>query len=400
MRRQQYKVRWMIYWTILLGACNLTTGPAPDATTSPTSTPTTAAVVNTPMIAPSPTEHSVLVATAEPGTLVLDFVALMCSAQWSNSALYLPCPGDENAVSAGYIGRVETPTLSSGQVVQAPALLTVPTREGTGRGIFGRYASFMVQPGDIFYATLACQQGEGACEVAFSLHYYNEAGVFQTQPLGEWTFSSAEGDPSMAATPVQVPLSALGGQTVEFVLTVREEGDSQDDRALWILPHIQRDPSAPLITPASTESASQFGIVPTPSGSGTGVISGMVDMSSAPPYLNDPITTGGKGVPVVVVFYNLDDGTWWWVHTTATHPAYQMTVTTGRYHVVAYAHGVADVPYVAGAYTGDNPSCGQPMATVTVARNEHIQGIDIADWNWTCGGTAFRHEKPSDIPIP
>jgi hypothetical protein len=258
----------------------------------------------------------------------------------------------------------------------------------------------MVQPGDIFYATLACQQGEGACEVAFSLHYYNEAGVFQTQPLGEWTFSSAEGDPSMAATPVQVPLSALGGQTVEFVLTVREEGDSQDDRALWILPHIQRDPSAPLITPASTESASQFGIVPTPSGSGTGVISGMVDMSSAPPYLNDPITTGGKGVPVVVVFYNLDDGTWWWVHTTATHPAYQMTVTTGRYHVVAYAHGVADVPYVAGAYTGDNPSCGQPMATVTVARNEHIQGIDIADWNWTCGGTAFRHEKPSDIPIP
>lgn len=394
----------MVYWTIvlavLLGACNFGSTSAPEMTATPTSTTPAPSPSNTSTMQPSPTEPSVLVVTADPGTVVMDFIALMCSAQWSNSALYLPCPGDENALSSGYVGRVENPTLSNGRVVQAPALLTAPTRQGTGRGIFGRYPPFLVQPGDAFYATLACQEGEGACDVAFSLHYYDEAGVFQTEPLGEWSLSTGGNDLSQAAIPVQVPLSAVVGQKVDFVLTVREEGDAQDDRALWILPHIQRDPSAPILTPAPTDSVLESEDIPSPSGDGTGVISGLVDMSSAPPYLNDPITTAGKGVPVVVVFFNLDDGTWWWIHTTATHPYYQMTVTTGRYHVVAYAHGVADVPYVAGAYTGQNPSCGKPMASVTVARNEHVRGIEIADWNWTCGGTAFRYEKPSGVPIP
>jgi hypothetical protein len=333
--------------------------------------------------------------------MVMDFVALMCSAQWTNSATFLPCPGDEEALELGYVGRLEAPTLPNGQVVDAPALLTAPTQEGAGRGIFGRYPPFFVQPGDVFYATLACQGGAQACEVSFALHYYDEVGTFVREPLGEWTFAAGEPGSSQPALPVQVPLDEVVGQTVEFVLTVRDEGDPEGDQALWILPHIQRDPEAPILTPAPTQSASEVEAPPqAPESSGSGVISGMVDMRSAPPYLNDPIATGGQGVPVVVVFFNLDDGTWWWIHTTPTHPNYRMTVTTGRYHVVAYARGVGDVPYVTGAYTGKNPSCGEPMATVTVSRSQHVQDVEIADWNWSCGGTASRPEKPADIPIP
>jgi hypothetical protein len=47
-------------------------------------------------------------------------------------------------------------------------------------------------------------------------------------------------------------------------------------------------------------------------------------MSAAPPYLNDPIVTGGLGVPVVVVAFNLDDGTYFWVDTTPTHPDFSL----------------------------------------------------------------------------
>jgi hypothetical protein len=131
-----------------------------------------------------------------------------------------------------------------------------------------------------------------------------------------------------------------------------------------------------------------------------GVIAGMVDMRSAPPYLNDPIVTGGLGIPVVVVAFNLDDGTWRWFDTTPTHPNYELTVPPGDYRLVAYGMGVADIPYVSGGYTGQNPSCGLELLTVTVGPNQRVTGIDIADWNWTCLGTAYRPAKPDEVPIP
>jgi len=131
-----------------------------------------------------------------------------------------------------------------------------------------------------------------------------------------------------------------------------------------------------------------------------GVIAGMVDMRSAPPYLNDPIVTGGLGIPVVVVAFNLDDGTWRWFDTTPTHPNYELTVPPGNYQLVAYGMGVADIPYVSGGYTGQDPSCGLELLTVTVGPNQHVTGIDIADWNWSCLGTAYRPDKPDEVPIP
>ena len=131
-----------------------------------------------------------------------------------------------------------------------------------------------------------------------------------------------------------------------------------------------------------------------------GVVSGMVDMASAPPYLNDPIVTGGVGVPVVVVAFNLDDGTYLWVDTTPTHPEFSLSLPPGRYQLVAYGYGVADVPYVTGGYTGTNPSCGQELLEVLVEPGGSVTGVEIADWNWACGGTAYRPSKPADVPIP
>ncbi len=133
------------------------------------------------------------------------------------------------------------------------------------------------------------------------------------------------------------------------------------------------------------------------------ILAGRVNMASAPPFLNDPIVTGGLGVPVVVVAFNLDNGSYTWVDTTPTHPNYQLAVPAGRYSLVAYGSGLPsapDVPYVVGGYTGQDPSCGQPLAEVVVAAGEVLEGLDIADWNWSCRGTAYRPDKPADVPIP
>jgi hypothetical protein len=98
---------------------------------------------------------------------------------------------------------------------------------------------------------------------------------------------------------------------------------------------------------------------PFPSEVPRGTISGRVDMSAAPPYLNDPIVTGGLGVPVVVAAFNLDNGTYAWVDTTLTRPDFSLTLPAGRYHIVAYGQGVADVAYVTGGYTGENSRVGR-----------------------------------------
>jgi hypothetical protein len=391
--------RILLFIPLVLAACKAYT-PTPTVS-SPSPMPVQPTVTPTPSpLPPTPTPGVIEVPSVAPEFVALDFVAQVCNAKWCNNGEYLICPGDPNHTDSGYVGRVDGTTTEGGLLVEAPALLTIPAYNGSFGGIFGQYPPFTIQKGDTFHAILACQQADTPCDVSFALDYFNEWGAYReilpsAGPIPLESQSTSGGGYST----IEIDLSYMAGQTVKFVLAVRDNGELHEHRALWIAPYIWRDPNyQPPATQASVPvptSASQEveGGIP-------GVIAGMVDMSSAPPYLNDPILTGGIGQPVVVVFFNLADGTWRWIHTTLTHPYYQMTVTPGDYHVVAYAKGVGDVPYVIGAYTGTNPSCGQPPQVVHVSSNAHINDIVIADWNWSCGGDAYRPAKPGEVPIP
>ncbi len=377
----------------VLAACNapVNVTPSPTETIPPPPTET-----NTPEPANTATPQVLEVATPDPSTVALDFVAAMCTAQWSNNGEYLACPGDPNATGAGYVDRLDDTIISGDILVQAPSLITIPAYEKFA-GIFGHYTALQVWDGDTFHAVLACKPSAIACDVDFGLSYFDANGTFHdlSPDIGPRPISDHDAA-SGAYTEVEVDLSSLVGQTVEFVLVVRTSGDHTLYNPLWINPYIQRDPNAQppvpvVVATATTSSTSASSGVP-------GTISGMVDMSSAPPYLKDSYT-GGES-PVVVMFFNLDDGTWWWIHTTLTHPYYSMTVPPGTYHVVAYAKGVGGVPYVTGGYTGSNPSCGKALKTVTVSPNGSVENIVIADWNWSCGGDAYRPDKPASVPIP
>jgi hypothetical protein len=332
----------------------------------------------------------------DPANVVLDFTADLCSAEWSNSGEYLACPGDPGDTAAGYSTILESTALSDGTMIESPSLLMIPPHGSRFGGLFGAYPELNIYPGDHFKAVLACQWSEPDCDISYALHYFDENGNFQqvSTDLGPKPISN-HSPVSDRWTEVDIDLSYLAGYTVRLVLTVRTEGEPLAYPALWIAPHIQRQPDAqpapvPVLPTASsaTDENSQE----------PGVISGRVDLSSAPPYLTDPGT--GGSMPVVVMFFNLDDSTWWWIHSTLTHPYFEMTAPAGRHHVVAYAQGVGDVPYVTGGYTGANPSCGQELQVVNVPGGTTVEDIVIADWNWTCGGTAYRPEKPVQVPLP
>jgi hypothetical protein len=289
----------------------------------------------------------------------------------------------------GYVEATDHTILEGMISAEAPMIIALPGKgDGSGIGLFGHYPPMLVYNGDTFFATIACQ-GDADCYLEFSLEYFDELGNYQDT---SWSWIHQVGDgPQM----ISADLSSLAGQTVDFLLVLRAEDELEGQWAAWIQPYIYRDPNAqppPTIEPIPTSQPDTDDDTP-------GVISGMVAMESAPPYMNDPMS--GNSMPVVVVFFNLDDGTYWWIHTTLTgHPYYQMTVSPGTYQVVAYGQGVGGVPYVAAGYTGQNPSCGQNLVTVEVPPNGNVENIVIADWNWTCGGSAYRPEKPSGVPLP
>ena len=170
---------------------------------------------------------------------VYDFVANACSAQWSSGAGTLSCQG-ANFHRNGYILRQSLAKPENGAVVLKPSLLTVPQNALHGY-IRALYPSFRVQKGDRFQATVSCEVGATSCGVLFRLDY--QLADRRVREL--WAVEEHyEGNTST----VDIDLSSLAGQDVNFVLTVLSLGPASDNRALWVEPRIVRSDTASSVT--------------------------------------------------------------------------------------------------------------------------------------------------------
>ena len=117
--------------------------------------------------------------TPEPGAVAFDFIQTVCQASWSNSSIYLPCPGDLNYIAPGYIGVLKNTSLDNGMQLSASSLLTIPAQDGSATGITGRYPPFTVQKGDRFKTALGCMASpEGTCDLVYAVEYYDSNGGF------------------------------------------------------------------------------------------------------------------------------------------------------------------------------------------------------------------------------
>lgn len=324
--------------------------------------------------------------TPIPGTVALDFAEKPCNASWSNNGEYLPCPGTLEDTQSGYADRFDETIINGNIHIEQPGLLTIPSQPSTGfYAIFGKYPPFTVMEGDRFRAVLACRDGFPNCNADASLEYYNASGQFMQIPEAEWNVSVFGEDYIYA----DVDLSLLASKTVQFTLTVRDNGDAVDDHIVWIMPHIAR------IGGAATDAIPphQLNIAKID----TINVSGTVEMQSAPPYLDDDHPPGS---PAVVVFFDVHSDLWFMASTLENHPNFSIDVLSGEYYVMAYSYGVGDVPYVSAAYTGIDPSCGQKMAVLKASSGKPLSGVKINDWNWSCGGDALRLEKPEEVSLP
>lgn len=200
---------------------------APPATETPIPVPTFTET-------PAPTATPRIQINNEGKTVVFDFTAQLCEAKWVNGAYPqpLPCPGDLNNVGKGYIGLLSGS--DQGLALDFPMILAFPAYDNA-LGLFGRYPKFTVGANDEFRATLTCRSN-AACFISFALGYYDANGKYHEPFPMEYYKDGVE-------PPINYvwPIGELAGQTVEFVLAVRnEKGDPLQAWGLWISPRIVR----------------------------------------------------------------------------------------------------------------------------------------------------------------
>ena len=211
-----------------------TTSELATPTTSITETATQPSSTPTPLpsatITPLPTPDFGLVGlpTEEDGNLVFDFVEQMCEAQWSNRGLELPCPGNDTQSSAGYVMKLD------GESQGLPSnmnILLAYTPQEKYETISSKYPAFTVQKGDRFRAVLACKE-HTFCDVEFVLDFSSAKG---SAGLTHWRYLFTD-EPVV----IDYPLDAIAGETVQFNLAVRSNGNPVEAYAVWIAPHIYR----------------------------------------------------------------------------------------------------------------------------------------------------------------
>ena len=165
--------------------------------------------------------------------MVYSFASNACDARWSTSKTNpLSCPGKENDVDKGYVLTKDKPYREDGGQENEIGLITRPNDASDGY-IQGIYPAFLVKDGDQFRATIQCEANSPKCSLKFELYYRIGNGNFTE--LGEWHEVYDQ-----MWNPVQIDLSSLAGQNVQFSLVVWNEGTSQDNRGLWLNPMIFR----------------------------------------------------------------------------------------------------------------------------------------------------------------
>jgi hypothetical protein len=171
--------------------------------------------------------------TATPGTTPLpgsafDFAANACSAQWSGPAGLLSCSGPEGG-AGGSINMLAQPRLEDGSLSSLPALRVLAG--SADAPIVGLYPAYYVLPGDHFQTSVSCEQGAASCSVLFELAYLDETGAEHLL----WSFGEFQDGRYYS---LDLDLSSLAGQRLDFILRVSPLGSSLDDRALWVGPRI------------------------------------------------------------------------------------------------------------------------------------------------------------------
>ena len=162
-------------------------------------------------------------------TVGFDFISQGPNAAWQNGNQNIAW-GDPGEDSQGVADEVSNRKLEDGKLY-AELLATFPQKIDDGL-IRGVYPAYTVQSGDHFRTILGLKDGCEVGKVRYSFSYLSGGSEVV---LSEWVEKCDD-----KVTLVDIDLSALKGQSLQFVLTVKTEGAFKEDYAHWVSPRIER----------------------------------------------------------------------------------------------------------------------------------------------------------------
>jgi hypothetical protein len=166
---------------------------------------------------------------ALPGPFAYDLAYNYCAAIWQSAAGGLPCPG-QAADPNGSVILVNRPALESGRSSELG--LWVRPNQARDGWASGQYPAYTIQRNDHFKAEVSCLADSPRCDVTFSLDYRAFDG--SSGRLGAWEEVS-----DRRTTSIDIDLTSLAGRTVQFTLSVSNNGRVGDANAVWLAPRVE-----------------------------------------------------------------------------------------------------------------------------------------------------------------
>lgn len=165
-----------------------------------------------------------------------DLAANYCSATWRSNTGRLPCPGAENSEDGAVI-LLDRPDLEDGRQENELTLWTRPAEFQDG-WISGTFPTYKVKAGDHFLADIGCLAGNKRCDLTFILDYLVEGQPVRN--LGTWD-EVYDGK----ITRIDIDLSSLSGQSVQFILSVVNAGKPANANGFWLVPSVRSGSALP-----------------------------------------------------------------------------------------------------------------------------------------------------------
>jgi hypothetical protein len=182
-----------------------------------------------------------------------DFSANYCNAQWRTGAGQISCttPSNDPRGSVTYLTDPDLETRTENE----PGLWTRPDQSSSGY-ISGQYPPYTVKPGDFFVTELSCKYGFSGCNIIFRVDYVLPNGAAYN--LGVWGEVSDKD-----TTILELPLSSLAGQSVQFILRMQNNGNVSQANGIWFLPSIRNYPATTTPLPATVTPTPTRTLAPT-----------------------------------------------------------------------------------------------------------------------------------------